>query len=399
MKHIDQNNSELVLALADKVLAPTYTRPEHLFVEGDGVFLKDAEGQQFLDMTSGVAVNALGHNAEIIKNALRKGLEGLIHTSNLFHTAPAILLANELVQHSFADKVFFTNSGAESVEGAIKFARLYAKDRHEIVYFDSSFHGRTLGALAATDKEKIRTPFTPLPTGYRCAPWNQHVAFNYITAQTAAVIVEPIQGEGGIRFADESWLQALRAHCDKVGALLIFDEVQCGLGRTGTLWGHQHYGITPDLMTLAKPLAGGLPMGAVLMTQNVADAITPSCHATTFGGGPLVATVAYEVFKEISNPTFLQAVQHKGAFLLETLRDLHSPYIEDIRGRGLFVGVQLNIPTQQVVEAARKEGLLLVAAANQVVRFVPSLTITKQELEQAVALFAKALHAVQSTDS
>ena len=249
MKHIDQNNSELVLALADKVLAPTYTRPEHLFVEGDGVFLKDAEGQQFLDMTSGVAVNALGHNAEIIKNALRKGLEGLIHTSNLFHTAPAILLANELVQHSFADKVFFTNSGAESVEGAIKFARLYAKDRHEIVYFDSSFHGRTLGALAATDKEKIRTPFTPLPTGYRCAPWNQHVAFNYITAQTAAVIVEPIQGEGGIRFADESWLQALRAHCDKVGALLIFDEVQCGLGRTGTLWGHQHYGITPDLMT------------------------------------------------------------------------------------------------------------------------------------------------------
>ncbi|TNE46630.1 MAG: acetylornithine/succinylornithine family transaminase [Deltaproteobacteria bacterium] len=392
MNALKQDPSTSLLHRAEHVLAPTYKRPDTLFVRGDGCHLYDAHGNEYIDMTSGVAVNALGHRSPVVMKALRDAAEGLVHTSNLFHTAPAIQLADALVRHSFADKVFFANSGAESVEGAIKFARLYGGEaRHEIVYMDGSFHGRTLGALSATDREKIRLPFKPLPQGYSRAPWNNPAALDAVTTETAAVIVEPIQGEGGIRLANPSWMRSLRQRCNDTGTLLIFDEIQGGLGRTGKLWAHEHYNVTPDLMTLAKPLAGGLPMGAVLMTDRVAEAVTYGCHATTFGGGPVVASVALAVFEEVARPEFLSEVRKKGSKLVEMLQALNSPHIDEIRGPGLFVGVRLHEDLAKVTALAREEKLLLVGAGDNVIRFIPSLNVTQAVLEEAVARFGRVL--------
>lgn len=384
-------SARALLETADRVLAPTYARPDLLFTSGEGAYLTDAKGDRYLDMTSGVAVTALGHASPVVAGALREAAGGLSHTSNLFHTEPAIALAADLVECSFADRVFFTNSGAESVEGAIKFARLRAGDkRRTILYFDHSFHGRTFGALAATDRPAAREPFAPLPEGFSRAKWNDLEALEQVDETVAAVVVEPVQGEGGVRVADAAWLSALRRRCDETGALLVFDEVQCGMGRTGKLWAHEHMGVTPDLMTLAKPLAGGLPMGAVLMTEDVASAVRPGSHATTFGGGPIVATVARRVLAEIRRPELLQQVADRGAWLTRRLVESSSPEVREVRGLGLLIGVRVP-DASRVVERALAERLLVVAAAGDVVRLLPPLNVSEAELEEAVHRLERAM--------
>ena len=389
-------SSAETLRLAEKVLVGTYRRPERLFVRGEGVWLEDATGERFLDMTSGIAVNALGHGAPEVATALREGATDLVHLSNLFHTAPPIALAAALTEKSFADRVFFANSGAEANEGAIKFARLHGgADRHEIVYFEGSFHGRTLGALAATDRPDYQAPFAPLPAGYRRLAWNDLSALGAIDERVAAVFVEPIQGESGVRVPDDAWLVALRQRCDEVGALLVFDEVQCGLGRTGWLWAHEASGVTPDIMTLAKPLAGGLPMGAVLLTEQAASAVKPGHHATTFGGGPLLSSVALRVFERVSDPAFLASVRARGEQLAGGIAAFDSPLVRAPRGRGLLFGVQLTVPPADLCAAALDERLLLVPAGDDVVRFLPPLNVTEAEIDEALGRLSAALHRLE----
>lgn len=376
---------------ADAVLAGTYTRPPVPFVSGKGSWLEAEDGRRFLDMTAGIAVNALGHGAPEIAAALREHADGLVHVSNLFHTRPAVELAEALVRRSFASQVFFANSGAEANEGAIKFARLRGgPDRRDVVFFDGAFHGRTMGALAATDRPDYREPFEPLPRGFRRAPWNDPLGLDAIDPGTAAAIVEPLQGEAGIRVPDPEWLAALRRRCDRTGALLVFDEVQCGLGRTGALWAHEEPGVTPDVMTLAKPLAGGLPMGAILLGEEAARSIRPGTHATTFGGGPLVCRVALRVLETIARPAFLSGVRAAGDRLRRGLAGLDSPRVREIRGRGLMVGVRVTDPGA-VRDAAFDEELLVVPAGEDVIRFLPALNVSGEDLDEAVARFRRAL--------
>lgn len=375
-----------LLDLADRVLAPTYRRPRQLFVDGRGARLRDADGVEYLDMTSGIAVLALGHRSETVAAAIRAGADEPVHYSNLYHSAPAVRLAARLVELSFADSVFFANSGAEAVEAAIKFARLAAGERrHEIVHFSGGFHGRTLGALAATDRPDYQDPFRPLAGGFQIAPWNDDGALARITEDTAAVILEPIQGEMGVRVADQGWAKRVRERCDRVGALLILDEIQCGLGRTGSLWAHEDLGVTPDLLTVAKPLAGGLPIGAVLMTRAVAGTLSPGMHGTTFGGGPLVTRVALAVLDTVAAPAFLARVRELGRHLGGRLDELaEMPAVEEVRGRGLMRGVRVCPPAAEVVRAAHDRRLLVVPSADSVVRILPPLDTTEAELDLCV---------------
>jgi predicted acetylornithine/succinylornithine family transaminase len=388
-----------LLDLGAQVMAPVYRRADALFKRGRGSYLIDRDDRRYLDMTSGIGVTALGHDAREIVEALRDGTGiGLTHVSNLFHTEAPIRLAAELVEHSFADRVFFANSGSEAVEAAIKFARLHGGEaRREIVYAQGSFHGRTLGALAATDRLEYKHPFGPLPAGFRRMPWGNEIGLERIGESTAAVLVEPVQGEGGIRVAPTRWLRALRKRCDQSGALLIFDEVQCGLGRTGRLWAHEHAGVRPDLMTLAKPLAGGLPIGAVLMTERVAENLYPGCHGSTFGGGPLVARVALSVFGRIRRPSFLESVRNKGRRLAWSLSHLRSPLILELRGSGLMLGVKVDADPLEVTQAALDEDLLVLPADDSVVRLLPPLTVSEDEIDLAVDRLQRALARVKGS--
>ncbi len=393
--HSEGTVGQLQLGWASRYLAPTYARPQCLFTDGRGCELEAAGGTRYLDMTSGIGVLALGHRSGVVLDAIREATEGLIHVSNLYHSGPPALLARALVRRSFADRVFFCNSGAEAVEGAIKFARLAAgPERSTIVYFDGSFHGRTMGALAATDRPDYQRPFRPLAGGFQRAPFGDGGALGQLDETVAAVLVEPIQGESGVHVAPDEWLRAVRARCNEIGALLILDEVQCGLGRSGRLWAHEWAGVAPDLMTLAKPLAGGLPIGAVLMTERVAGALTPGCHGTTFGGGPLVTHVALRVLQAIDDDALLGAVQARGRYLREALARLDTPRVTDVRGRGLMVGVEVSVPAGEVVRHAAEEGLLVVPAGGDVVRLLPPLTVTEAELDEAVGRLERALQRV-----
>ncbi|KAF8058943.1 WIN1 [Scenedesmus sp. PABB004] len=388
----------------------TYGRPaDVVFVRGAGSKLYDAAGREFLDMTAGIAVNALGHSDPRWLAALTAQAGQLAHTSNLFHTKPQVDLAKRLVGSSFADKAFFCNSGTEANEGAIKFARKYARVAagvdpydpaasapHELVSFTSCFHGRTMGALALTYKEAYKTPFLPVMPGAVLAEYNNldSAAAAIVKGRTAAVFVEPVQGEGGCTPSQQAFLSGLRELCDAAGALLVFDEVQCGLGRTGKLWGYEHYGVAPDLMSLAKPLAGGLPIGAVLLSQKVADVMKPGDHGSTFAGNPLVCGVACSVFDTIADPAFLAAVEAKGERLRSGLRaaTAGNAHVKEVRGLGLLVGVQLDFMAGPVVEAARAAGVLVITAGKgDVVRLVPPLTVSEEEIDTCVAVLAKVL--------
>jgi acetylornithine/succinyldiaminopimelate/putrescine aminotransferase len=333
----------------------------------------------------------------VIREAVLRALDtGLVHVSNLYRTEAGERLAAELVAHAFGGQAFFCNSGAEANEGAFKFARKWSNKRSktEIVAFTGSFHGRLFASLAATDRPDYRRPFEPLLAGVQIVPLGDRAAATRaVTDATAAVIIEPLQGEGGVRPVEAEFLAFLRELCDERGAALIFDEVQCGLGRTGTLFAYEQAGVTPDMLTLAKPLAGGLPMGAVLVSDRIAAALAPGDHATTFGGGPLVATVALDVLKTIADPAFLSDVRTKGAWLGARLQQVaaDSPRVRAVRGRGLMWGIELGEPAAPVVTAARERHLLVLTAGPNVIRIVPPLTISRDDLDRGVAVLAEVL--------
>jgi predicted acetylornithine/succinylornithine family transaminase len=367
------------------------------------VNLFDTEGNAYTDWVAGIAVNSLGYGDKGVEQAIADQLRnGLIHVSNLYHTAPQVELAKALVEKSFADRAFFCNSGTEANEAAIKFARKVAyvagkPEKHEIVGFTGAFHGRTMGSLALTPREKYQKPFGPLMPGAVIAEYNNiDSAKAAIGANTAAVIVEPVQGEGGVNVAEQAFLQALRDLCDEHDAALIFDEIQCGVGRTGTMWAYEAYGVEPDMMTLAKPLAGGLPIGATLMTENIASALEPGDHGSTFAGGPVITGVALEVLERISQPEFLAHVQETGEYLLERLSEINSPLIKDVRGRGLIAAMELSTETAPIIAQGYQHGLILVNAGTNVIRFVPPLIVEKTHVDQLIDKLTSILAEAQS---
>lgn len=389
-------DKQSLIADEARYVMQTYRRADMVLERGEGVYLFDTDGRRYLDFMSGIAVAALGHADPAVAAAVADQMATLTHVSNLFHTMPHVELARRLVEHSFADRVFFTNSGAEAVEGALKFARKWARARgegkHEIVAFGGSFHGRTMGALSVTYKAAYREPFAPLVPGVCFAPFNDlAAAATLISDDTCAVIVEPVQGEGGIHPATAEFLRGLRALCDRHEALLIFDEIQCGLGRTGRLWAHEAHGVTPDIMTLAKPLANGLPIGAILLTEDVAAAINPGEHGSTFAGGPVVCRAAQVVFDRISRPDFLAAVAANGDYLRQQLSALHSPLVVAVRGAGLLVGVELNTAVAPIQAAARERGLLIINAGDTILRLAPPLIVTREHIDAAVAILGECL--------
>jgi len=392
-----------IVALERNYVLQTYRRPEFVLVRGEGAYVYDSNGRAYLDGVAGIAVNALGYRDPQTVATIRATAEGLIHVSNLYHTEPQVLLARALVERSFADRVFFCNSGTEAMEGAIKFARKfgrqnYGDDKTHIVAFTGSFHGRTLGALSITATEKYRAPFEPLVPGVRFAPFNDvSAAEEAITEEVCAVVVEPVQGESGIHPATRDFLEYTRAACNRAGALLVFDEVQCGLARTGTLWAYQHHDVVPDLMTLAKPLAAGLPMGAVLMTQAVAHVIVPGDHGSTFAAGPLVCQVARVVLDRVSAPDFLAEVREKGHHLSSRLSALaeKSPLVRELRGMGLMWGLECSVKADSVIAAGYRHGILVCSAGPNVVRLLPPLTISQSEIDELVKRLTAAFSDVE----
>lgn len=374
----------------DDYIAQTYRRPPFVVSHAEGVRVWDEDGNKYLDMVSGIAVMSLGHSDPQIAQIISQQAAKLIHVSNLYYTEPAAKLAATLCQNSFAERVYFCNSGAEANEACLKFARKVAfandqPERREFIAFTNAFHGRTMGALAVTPKEKYQDPFRPLMGGVTVLPAHDlDLAHAHINEKTAGVIIEPIQGEGGVRPIRDDFLQGLRQLCDERGALLIFDEIQCGVGRTGTLWAHEPSGVTPDLMSLAKPLAAGLPIGAALMTAKVHEAIEAGDHGSTFAGGALVAEVAHHVLGRISSPDFLWQVNEVSTYLRERLSEINSPHIKDIRGRGLMLGIELDFPATDLVAEGYKHGLLLVNAGTNVLRLIPPLTIQKSDIDEFI---------------
>jgi acetylornithine/N-succinyldiaminopimelate aminotransferase len=386
------------IANEENYVLGVYSRPPFVIERGEGSVVYDTTGKAYLDCVAGIAVNVLGYNDQGINQAIAEAAQtGVLHTSNLYHTIPHARLAKLLCEKSFADKVHFSLTGADANEGAFKFARRYARekghqDKYEILSFTRAFHGRLFGSLAATPREKYQQPFQPLMPGVRIAEYNNlESARQAMDEKVCAIIVEPIQGEGGIYPATPEFLDGLRELANEYDALLIFDEVQCGLGRSGALWAYEGYGVEPDILTLAKPLAGGLPIGAILMRQKVADAMHKGDHASTFAGNPFTTHVAHYVVGRVSQPEFLADVREKGEYLMELLAELNSPHIQEIRGKGLIVGVELDVDANPIVEKGYDHGLLLVSAGPNIVRFVPPLTISKEELAQAVEILGTIL--------
>ncbi len=376
----------------------TYKRAPVEFVRGSGVHLYDAEGKAYLDFVSGIAVNALGYDDPGLKAAMHAAVDGLVHTSNLYSTSPGEQLAAALVAKSFADKVFFCNSGAEANEGAFKFARRWARTKgdakHEILALRGAFHGRLFGTLAATDRPAYRMPFRPLTPGVSIFERDLAELDAALSEDTvAALIIEPVQGEGGVRVLDAGFLRELRAVTKARHIALILDEIQCGLGRTGTLFAYEHAGIEPDMMTLAKPLAGGLPMGAILMTREIAETIKPGDHGTTFGGGPFVSSVALHVLERLSDPALLTHVTEVGAWFGHELNELahRTGRIRQVRGAGLMWGMDVMGTAAHVVSESLAHGLLLCSAGDYTVRMLPPLVATRDELAHGLSILEDVL--------
>ena len=382
----------------ESAILGTYKRAPVELVRGSGVYLYDAEGKAYLDFGSGIAVNSLGYDDAGLKAALHAAAEGLIHTSNLYHTAPGERLAAALVARSFASKVFFCNSGAEANEGAFKIARRWARTqgeaKHEIVALRGAFHGRLFGTLAATDRPNYRLPFRPLAPGISIFERDLKELDAALNADTvAAVIVEPIQGEGGVRVLDHGFLRELRAVTASRNIALVFDEIQCGLGRTGSLFAYEQIGVVPDMVTLAKPLAGGLPMGAVLMTESIASAMQYGDHGTTFGGGPFVASVALHVLDRLSDPALLAHVRETGAWFGHELGEIahRTSRIRQVRGTGFIWGLDVMGTAAHVVSEAQANGLLVLTAGEYTVRLLPPLVATKEELTRGLQILEEVL--------
>ncbi|SHE86067.1 acetylornithine/N-succinyldiaminopimelate aminotransferase [Ruegeria intermedia] len=383
---------------------PTYNRAPLTFVKGEGAWLTEADGRRFLDLGAGIAVNALGHAHPALVNALTEQAHALWHVSNLYQIPQQQALADRLVDLTFADTVFFTNSGTESCELAVKMARKHfydqgQPDKVEIITFDGSFHGRSSAGIAAAGSEKMTKGFGPLLPGF------VHVAFgdldgvtNAISDKTAAIMIEPIQGEGGIRPVPDVELKALRQICDDNGLLLILDEVQCGVGRTGKLFAHEWAGITPDIMMVAKGIGGGFPLGAVLATEAAASGMTAGTHGSTYGGNPLGCAVGCAVLDHVATPAFLDGVNRKAGLLRQKLEGLvadHPEVFEEVRGSGLMLGLKCRAPNADVVAAGYDNEVITVPAADNVIRLLPPLTLTEDDIAQAQIRLEKAARQVQ----
>lgn len=383
---------ENIMQDADHHFAPTYSRQPVVFERGQGAVLWDTRGRRYLDFIAGIAVCGLGHAHPALQAALHEQAGRLVHVSNLYYTIPQVHLAEWLIAHSFADRVFFCNSGAEANEAAIKLARKYFYDqgavgRHRIISMTQSFHGRTMGSLSATGQEKIRKGFYPVLEGFTFVPFDDVEALRRALDQTVcAVMLEPIQGEGGIVCPAADYLPAVRRMCDEWGALLIMDEVQTGMGRTGKLFAHEHWGVTPDIMSLAKALGNGLPIGAMLAREAVAQAFGPGAHGTTFGGTPLIAAGALAVVETLEKESLVARAAATGDYFkrrLEALKTRH-PAVLEIRGRGLLLGMKLDRPGAPIVEACRERGFLINCVQDQVLRFAPPLIIDTGAIDALV---------------
>lgn len=374
---------------ADRHFIHTYNRSV-IFEKGEGMYLFDNEGNKYLDMGAGIAVSALGYSNDEYKQALKDQIDKLIHVSNLYFTEPSIKAAEYLSKASGMDKVFFTNSGTEAIEGAIKLARKYAynKDKNskgEIIAMNHSFHGRSMGALSVTGTKHYREPFEPLIGGVSFANYNDLESVKKLaTKDTCAVILETLQGEGGIYPATDEFIHGLRKFCDENDILLIFDEIQCGMGRTGKMFTYQHYGVKPDIMTSAKALGCGVPVGAFVATKEVADAMCPGDHGTTYGGNPLATAAVCKVFEIFEKDGILNHVNEIAPYLkdkLNVLKDKFPDKIKDVRGKGLMMGMELYGPAGDVVSKLLKKGVILISAGTNIIRFVPPLVVEKEHID------------------
>lgn len=387
---------------------PTYPRVDLAFERGEGAWLIATTGERYLDFTSGVAVNALGHAHPRVAAAIAEQAAKLIHVSNLYRIPEGERLADRLCKASFADTVFFANSGAEAMECAIKMARKYQSangkpERYRIVTFEGAFHGRTLATLAAGGQKKHLDGFGPVMDGFDQVPFGDLDATKRaVSAATAAIIVEPVQGEGGVRVASLSFLRALRALCEERGLLLVFDEVQTGIGRTGELFAYERTGIAPDVMALAKALGGGFPIGACLATTEAAKGMTPGTHGSTFGGNPLAMAVGNAVLDVVLEPAFLDRVRRNALLFKQRLAEIKDRYgtlIAEVRGEGLLVGLRTTVPNGDVVDALRGEKLLTVAAGDSVVRLLPPLIVSEAEIADAVERIDRAFATLSKVKS
>jgi acetylornithine/N-succinyldiaminopimelate aminotransferase len=381
-----------IIKKADAFIAATYKRLPVVLTRGEGCTLWDESGRAYLDFVAGIAVCNLGHAHPAVTRAVAEQAARLVHVSNLFYTEPQADVAALLVENSFADRVFFCNSGAEANEAAIKLARKYFyekgdPDRYRIIAMDKSFHGRTMATLSATGQEKIRKGFDPVLGGFDFVPFNDITGLKAkLDYRTAAVLLEPIQGEGGVRCPSAGYLEAVRALCDETGTLLIFDEIQTGMGRTGRLFAYEHFGIEPDIMTLAKALANGLPMGAMLARERMAEAFGPGSHATTFGGTPLVTAASRAVLRLMLENDIPETCRKTGTYFFDRLLRLKErhPIIEEVRGLGLLLGLKLAVDAEPVVLACLERGFLINWVQGDILRFVPPLIVTTQEIDRLI---------------
>ncbi len=392
-------DTKTLLEWSGKYHTPNYGRTPIVLVRGEGVRVWDSDGREYLDFTSGIAVTSLGHCHPVVTGAIREAAATLLHVSNIFNNAPQVHLAKLLVEHSFADRVFFCNSGAEANEAAFKVVRKYAKerladDRYEIIATHNSFHGRTLATLTATGQPKYQHGFEPLMPGFKHVPYDDLRAMERaMDSHTAAVLVEPIQGEGGVHVPADGYLAGLRKLCDESGALLIFDEIQTGVGRTGRLWAYEHAGVAPDVMTLAKALANGIPIGAMLCREEVGAVLTAGSHGSTFAGSAFVTAVALATLSTIIGEKIPERAARTGRALMDGLRELarRLPVITQVRGQGLLIGVELTRPAGPVVDACREAGLLLLSAGEKVVRLAPALIVESADCTRALEILGDAL--------
>jgi len=391
-----KKETEKIVEEAKKYLMPTYSRIPIVIDRGEGALVWDKEGKSYLDFVSGIGVMAIGYSHPEICKIIKQECQRLIHCSNLYHIEAQTKLARKLCQLSFADKAFFCNSGAEANETAIKLARKFGRKKgsYEIVAMENSFHGRTLATIGLTGQKKYREPFEPFPPGFKFAKFNNLSDLEKkITSKTCAVIMEPIQGEGGICEATPEFIKGARALCNEGEILLIFDEVQCGLGRTGKWFAYQHYNIEPDIITLAKPLGAGLPIGVALAKREVADIFSPGDHASTFGGGSLISSVALKFLEIMEKENLVKKVEKKGAYFKDKLFALKEkfPFIRQVRGKGLMLGLELEFNGKPVVDRARERGLLINVTKEKILRFLPPYIVNEEEIVKAVSILEDAL--------
>ena len=386
--------SASVVKQYDTYVMNTYVRQSLVVTKGKGSRVWDIEGHEYLDLFPGWGVSGLGYNHPWVMTALRGQTSRLIHVANNFYHPLQAKAAKALVQASFSGKVFFTNSGAEAVETAVKLTRKWGQGRHEIIVMERSFHGRTMAALSATGQPKYQEGFEPLVPGFMCVPFNDLDAVKQaITPKTCAILLEPIQGEGGVRVASEEFLHGVRALCDEHHLALIFDEIQTGMGRTGTWFAYQHSGVEPDIMLLAKTLGGGFPIGAVVAKPQIADALTPGTHATTYGGNPLGCACILAVFEAVKKQKLLERVNSLSHFMMNKLTawQLDMPIIKQVRGRGFMIGIELKVDGRPIVEACRARRVLINCTQGTVLRLLPAMTITKAQLERALDVVEEVL--------